>query len=152
MLDGYRTLLDHAAQLERSDPVSKGSFFYTSHESARRPEVVRHHERLERLSVPDSLLLTEGIPREATSSTIPGASRRRSGRSPSALEELPLTAEVPKRTDRAALEAAADGVARLVEVNPDAALTLAHRGWPAGVLEQVPDAVDPVDLRSTDGR
>ncbi len=26
MLDGYRTLLDHADQLERSDPVSKGSF------------------------------------------------------------------------------------------------------------------------------
>src|SRR6056297_1042879 len=49
MLDGYRALLDHAAQLERTDPVSKDAFFYTSSESARRPEVRRHQDRLERL-------------------------------------------------------------------------------------------------------
>jgi hypothetical protein len=36
MLDGYRTLLDHADQLERTDPVSKDAFFHTSTESARR--------------------------------------------------------------------------------------------------------------------
>ncbi|MFC6725766.1 tRNA-guanine transglycosylase, partial [Halobium palmae] len=42
MLDGYRALLDHADDLEAQDPVSKGAFFYASHESARRPEVVRH--------------------------------------------------------------------------------------------------------------
>jgi len=59
MLDGFRVLLDHADELERTDPVSKDAFFYTSHESARRPEVSRHHDRLSRLAVPDRLLLTE---------------------------------------------------------------------------------------------
>ncbi|WP_226040600.1 tRNA guanosine(15) transglycosylase TgtA [Natrinema sp. DC36] len=153
MLDGYRTLLDHAAQLERSDPVSKGSFFYTSHESARRPEVVRHHERLERLSVPDSLLLTEGDSPRSDEFDDAWRVEPPFGPFPRALSRsYPLTAEVPERTDRAALEAAADGVARLVEVNPDAAVTLAHRGWPAGVLERVPDSVDFVDLRGNDGR
>ncbi|MDF9745524.1 tRNA guanosine(15) transglycosylase TgtA [Natrinema salsiterrestre] len=147
MLDGYRTLLDHAAQLERSDPVSKGSFFYTSHESARRPEVVRHHRRLERLSVPDSLLLTEG--NEPRNGEFDDSWRIEPpfGPFPRALSKsYPLTAEVPERTDRGALEAAADGVARLAEANPETALTLAHRGWPADILECLPDDVALVDL------
>ncbi|QLK25179.1 tRNA guanosine(15) transglycosylase TgtA [Natrinema zhouii] len=153
MLDGYRTLLDHAAQLERSDPVSKGSFFYTSHESARRPEVVRHHERLERLSVPDSLLLTEGDSPRSDEFDDSWRVEPPFGPFPRTLSRsYPLTAEVPERTDRAALEAAADGVARLVDANPDTAVTIAHRGWPAGVLERVPDSVDLVDLQSDDGR
>lgn len=153
MLDGYRALLDHAAQLERSDPVSKGSFFYTSHESARRPEVVRHQQRLERLSVPDSLLLT--VDRSAPDDGFDEVWRVQPpfGPFPRALSKsYPLTAEVPARTDRAALEAAADGVARLVDVNPNASVSLAHRGWPASVLETVPESVELLDLRSTDDR
>ncbi|ELY77675.1 tRNA guanosine(15) transglycosylase TgtA [Natrinema pallidum] len=147
MLDGYRTLLDHAAQLERSDPVSKGSFFYTSHESARRPEVVRHHQRLERLSVPDSLLLTEGTAPRSDEFDDSWRVEPPFGPFPRALSKsYPLTAEVPARTDRAALEAAADGVASLVATNPETTVTLAHEGWPAAVLERVPDAVALVDL------
>jgi len=91
-------------------PVSEGSFS-TPPTRARAARSRRHHERLERLSVPDSLLLTERI--EATSSTIPGVGRR-SGRSPSALEELPPHRGSPKRTDRAALGAAQPAPHRLV--------------------------------------
>ncbi len=147
MLDGYRALLDHAAQLERSDPVSKGAFFYTSHESARRPEVLRHHRRLERLSVPDSVFLTEG---ESSSTgeyddswnVVPPF-----GPFPSALSKsYPLTAEVPERTDRAALEAAVEGIVRLVEANPDSEFTLGHRGWPNDVLERLPEGLETIDL------
>ncbi|SEH12720.1 7-cyano-7-deazaguanine tRNA-ribosyltransferase [Natronorubrum sediminis] len=147
MLDGYRTLLDHADQLERSDPVSKGAFFYTSHESARRPEVRRHHRRLERLSVPDSLFLTEGNSARTDEFDDSWRVQPPFGPFPRALSKsYPLTAEVPDRTDRAALEAAADGVSRLVEANPDAAITLGHRGWPEGVLERVPEDVVLTDL------
>ncbi|WP_254763208.1 tRNA guanosine(15) transglycosylase TgtA [Natrinema marinum] len=147
MLDGYRTLLDHADQLERADPVSKGSFFYASHESARRPEVLRHHKRLERLSVPDSLLLT--VDRSAPDDGYDEVWRVQPpfGPFPRALSKsYPLTAEVPERTDRAALAAAADGIARLAETSPETELTLAHRGWPASVLERVPDGVARIDL------
>ncbi|WP_339104715.1 tRNA guanosine(15) transglycosylase TgtA [Haloterrigena salinisoli] len=147
MLDGYRTLLDHAEQLERSDPVSKGAFFHVSSESARRPEVVRHHQRLERLSVPDSLFLTEGQPARGDEFDDSWRVEPPFGPFPRALSRsYPLTAEVPDRTDRAALSAAADGVARLAEANPDAALTLGHRSWPAGVLERVPESVELIDL------
>ena len=147
MLEGYRTLLDHAGQLERSDPVSKGTFFDTSHESARRPEVLRHHRRLERLSVPDSLLLTEGDTPRDDEFDDSWRVQPPFGPFPRALSKTyPLTAEVPDRPDREALSAAADGVRRLATANPDVDLALCHRGWPAGVLERIPAAVELIDL------
>ncbi len=147
MLDGYRAALDHTPQLERSDPVSKGSFFYTSAESARRPEVHRHHRRLERLSVPDSLLLTEGDPPSNDAFDDSWRVEPPFGPFPRALSKsYPLTAELPDRTDRSALRAGADGVRRLVEANPGTEFTLAHRAWPAAVLDRIPDAVALTDI------
>ncbi len=140
MLTGYRRLLDHAAQLEKTDPVRKDAFFYLSTESARRPEVLRHHQRLDRFDLVGSVLLTEGghddrfdeswrvvlpfgpIPRELSDS-------------------YPLSGEVPDEPDRAAQEAASAGIRRLVEANPDAEFTLRHRGWPETALAAVPDRV-----------
>jgi len=147
MLDGYRALLDHADQLERVDSASKGTFFGLSHESARRPEVRRHHDRLARLDVPDSLLCSEfGEPSEhafdAVWRVVPPF-----GPFPRALSETyPLTAEVPDRTDAAAERAAAAGVRALATANPDTAITLAHRGWHAEALSVVPDPVTLEDL------
>ena len=142
MLDGYRALLDHAEQLEREDPVSKGSFFAVSAEAARRPEVRRHHERVGRLRPEGTVLLTEGgIPSgdayDAAWRVVPPF-----GPFPRALSETyPLTAEVPDRSDRRACEAAATGVARLVEANPGTSFVLAHDDWPASALSRVPERV-----------
>ncbi|MFB6168338.1 MAG: tRNA guanosine(15) transglycosylase TgtA [Haloferacaceae archaeon] len=143
LVDGYRALLDERAWLERGDPVSKGTFFAVSAESARRPEVARHHDRLPRVAPPDDarVLLTEG--------GVPSADRFDAvwrvlppfGPYPRALASTyPLTAEVPDRPDRAAYEAAARGVARLADAT-GAELTLAHDGWPATALARVPDSV-----------
>ncbi|WP_247731258.1 tRNA guanosine(15) transglycosylase TgtA [Halovivax limisalsi] len=146
MLDGYRALLDHAAQLERTDPVSKGTFFYTSHESARRPEVLRHHDRLDRLAVPESLFLSAGgvepdEPFEAVWRVEPPF-----GPFPRALSKTyPLTAEVPDRTDRAAIAAAVRGVERLVAANPETAFGLGHPGWSPELLSALPDRVSVVE-------
>jgi 7-cyano-7-deazaguanine tRNA-ribosyltransferase len=141
MLDGYRTLLDHAEQLETTDPVSKNSFFYTSAESARRPEVTRHQERLARFELDaDDVLLTEGGSNDSYDVT--WGVRPPFGPYPRELAETyPLTAELPDRTDRAALEAAANGVARLVELHPETSFTLVHDDWPETVLDRVPDRV-----------
>ncbi|EMA66784.1 7-cyano-7-deazaguanine tRNA-ribosyltransferase [Halorubrum aidingense JCM 13560] len=149
MLDGYRALLDHADELERTDPVSKDAFFYTSHESAKRPEVRRHHERLARLAVPDRLLLTES---NAPSTHDYGAVWRVKppfGPFPRALSETyPLTAEVPERVDESAQTAAAEGVASLAAANPETAITLGHDDWADAALERVPDGVETENLRS----
>jgi len=147
MLDGYRTLLDHAAQLERTDRASKDAFFYTSAESARRPEVLRHRERLDRFDLPEEVLLSEGGADdrfEETWGVLPPFGpypREISG-------TYPLTAEVPERTDRAACEAAADGVARLVAANPETAFTLRHDDWPETALARVPESVTVRDLHT----
>ncbi|WP_435067463.1 tRNA guanosine(15) transglycosylase TgtA [Haloplanus sp. C73] len=142
MLDGYRALLDHARQIERHDPASKGSFFYCSAESARRPEVVRHHDRIGRLDAPDRLLVTEG---NAPSGDRFDAAWRLLppfGPVPRALSETyPFTAELPDRTDDAACEAAARGVVELVAANPDTDVTVAHDDWPASALALLPSDV-----------
>jgi 7-cyano-7-deazaguanine tRNA-ribosyltransferase len=141
MVDGYRALLDHAALLERTDPVSKDAFFTLSAESARRPEVLRHHDRLERLPVSGDVLLTEG---KGGSDAYDHVWRVLPpfGPHPRELSDsYPFTAETPDRVDRAAREAAARGVVRLVEANPDATFTLAHDDWGESALALVPDGV-----------
>ena len=151
MLDGYRTLLDHADQLERTDPASKGTFFYASHESARRPEVRRHHARLARLDVPDAVFLTEGPDAPTDEYAESWRVVPPFGPFPRALSKTyPLTAEVPERTDRASIRAAARGVSALVEANPEADFGLGHRGWPSDALAALPARVESVDL-TTDG-
>jgi len=140
MVDGYRALLEHADALERSDPVGKDAFFHVSAESARRPEVLRHHERLARLGVTGDVLLSEGSKNDAYDATwrlVPPF-----GPFPRSLSETyPLTAEVPERPAGAACVAAADGVAALAGANPQATFTVAHWDWPERALGRLPDAV-----------
>ena len=142
LLDGYRALLEYAADLERTDPVSKDAFFYLSADSADRPEVRRHHERLSRLPVEgESVLLTAGKGNveefDETWRVVPPF-----GPFPRALSDsYPLTAEVPDRLDDRAYVRAAEGVARLVEANPDVSFALAVRGWPEAALSALPDRV-----------
>ena len=146
MLDGYRTLLDYADQLEATDPVSKDAFFYLSAESARRPEVHRHHQRLERLDPDGEILLTEGNHSDAYDESwrlVPPF-----GPVPKKLADAyPLNAELPEREDPQTCEAAAEGVRRLVGAS-DAAFTLLHWDWPETALEAVPDEVRVETLKT----
>ncbi|WP_336360095.1 tRNA guanosine(15) transglycosylase TgtA [Haladaptatus sp. ZSTT2] len=149
MLDGYRAMLAHEDLLEESDPSSKDAFFYLSGESAYRPEVVRHHKRLSRLSPEGHVLLTE-----AGSSDNYDESWRLLppfGPFPMALRETyPLTAEVPTRIDDEAYRQAVVGVQKLVAANPETEFTVAHKGWPADIVAGIPDGVEIVDLESMD--
>ncbi len=152
MLDGFRALLDHADQLERTDPASKGTFFYTSHESARRPEVRRHHQRLARLSVPDRVFLTEGSASSTDAFDVSWRVIPPFGPFPRALSQTyPVSAEVPERTDDAARQAAATGIERLVALNPDSEFTFGHAGWSNSALKTVPDRVELWDLTARTG-
>ncbi|GAB7091901.1 tRNA guanosine(15) transglycosylase TgtA [Halorubrum luteum] len=148
MLDGYRALLDYADRLERTDPVSKDAFFYTSHEAARRPEVRRHHDRIARLDAPDRLLVTESKPPSTHDYDAVWRIKPPFGPFPRALSETyPLTAELPERTDVTAQTAAADGVAQLVATNPDLDLTLGHDDWDPVALDRLPEEVETENLQ-----
>ena len=160
MLDGYRALLEHADWLERHDPASKATFFHVSAESARRPEVVRHRRRLDRLAVPDRLLLVEGgeaaldaaarAPDPAAFDAVWPVDLPFGPYPPDLAETYPLTAEVPDRVDAESQRAAAEAVARLAAAHPEATLTVAHDGWPDHVLEALPAGVEAVDRNADD--
>jgi 7-cyano-7-deazaguanine tRNA-ribosyltransferase len=140
VLDGYRALLRHDDQLAATDPVSKDSFLYLSGDSADRPEVSRHHDRLARLDAPADLLVTAG----SAADRFDACWRLRPpfGPVPPALvDAYPLTGETPDRLDSRAYERAADGVSRLAAANPDSDITLFHEGWPDTALDIVPDGV-----------
>jgi len=153
MLDGYRALLDHADRLERADPASKGTFFHLSAESARRPEVLRHRRRLDRLDPAGRVLLTEGgIPSDHDYDDV-WRVRPPFGPFPRELAETyPFTAETPERTDAAARRAAAEAVARLAEANPGTEFTLAHVGWAEGALAALPGRVAVESLTGEEWR
>jgi 7-cyano-7-deazaguanine tRNA-ribosyltransferase len=151
LLDGYRTLLDYAEQLEESDPAQKSTFFHLSGESARRPEVLRHHERLDRLDPTGRVLLAEGGAEVYGAGAFDAEWRVDPpfGPVPPALvHTYPVGAETPGRMDDAGYEAAAEGVSRLVGANPETEFVLAHRGWPRSARSALPD-IGTIDL-STD--
>jgi 7-cyano-7-deazaguanine tRNA-ribosyltransferase len=148
MLDGYRAALEDADRLAATDPASKGTLFYCSGESAARPEVRRHHERLDRLSPPGDLLLAPpdaGAPagdHDATWRLVPPF-----GPVPPALSETyPLTAELPNRVDDRARAAAVEGVRALADAHPETTVTVAHVGWSPHLLAALPEDVDAVDV------
>jgi len=58
LLDGYRTLLAHAGELEAQDRVSKNRFFYRGSESCLRTEVHRYHRLIGRVPVNGRVLVS----------------------------------------------------------------------------------------------
>lgn len=152
LLDGYRQLLDQTERLAQTDPVSKGTFFYTSGEAARRPEVRRHHTRLSRIGISGKhVLISEGGTNESYDET--WRLKPPFGPYPPALSETyPLTAEVPNRHDSDALDAAVTGIRHLVEANPDVSFTVAHHGWPPHILSRLPSRVTSYELGSEESK
>ena len=71
LLAGYRALLDHAAELEVHDRVSKRRFFYRGDESCRRTEVLHYQQQLGRLPVGRNILVAfDGGERDAYDTTL----------------------------------------------------------------------------------
>ncbi|MHB9288057.1 tRNA guanosine(15) transglycosylase TgtA [Halobacteriales archaeon Cl-PHB] len=150
MADGLATLFDHADQLEKTDPVRKDAFFHLSAESSRRPEVSRHHDRLQRLDPEGHVLLTTGSRHgdyDETWRLVPPLGPI----PPELADSYPLTAEIPERLHDEAYLAAIEGVRSLAEAAPDARFTVAHGGWPERVLDALPATADLVDLSESTG-
>ncbi len=149
LLDGYRALLDHADWLATHDPVRKSTVFHLSAESARRPEVLRHHDRLSRLDPPETLLLApDGVDPAATRDDhgVVWTLAPAFGPVPPALERsYPLSAETPDRLNIAGCKTAIEGVTRLAEAHPGVSISVLTGDWPPAAFENLADRVVVVD-------
>lgn len=142
LVDGYRTLYEYVEQLEAHSPIASNAFFYVSGESASRPTVVRYQSRLDRLTPPDKLVLSEHTTPPETDEVVWSLIPPFGPVPPELQETMPLAAEVPARMDAAGYEAAAEGVAQLVAAHPEVEVTVIHDGWPQSALTKLPEAVD----------
>lgn len=147
LVDGYRTLHEYVEQLEAHSPIESNAFFYVSGESASRPTVVRYQNRLDRLTPPDKLVLSEDTTPPETDEVVWSLLPPFGPVPPELHEAMPLAAELPARMDAAGYQAAAEGVAQLVAAHPEIDVTVIHDGWPQSALTKLPETVD---IRSTE--
>ncbi|MDY6776135.1 MAG: tRNA guanosine(15) transglycosylase TgtA [Halobacteria archaeon] len=128
LLDGLRNFGDHADQIEKYDPASKSTVFSLG--LGRRPEVVRHHRRLDRIGVddgdrvlvvPTADYLEDGWEDELDVYTDDFDTVLRLlpplGPFPESLSHsYPFNAEVPEEPSHDEVEAVYEGVLRLVRL------------------------------------
>ena len=141
LLDGYRELLAHAAELERDDPVSKRRFFYRGSETCRRTEVLRFHEVIPRIPLGERVLVSfDG--RE-----VPGFDTVLNFKPPfgpypvELAETFPVgQSEVPEWDDDMVRSGCA-GIRALMEAHPEKRFAVrCGEDWVPLVQEEVPDA------------
>lgn len=141
LLDGYRELLAHAAELERDDPVSKRRFFYRGSESCRRTEVLRFHEVVGRIPVSERVLVS------FDGKAVPGFDTVLSFKPPfgpypvELAETFPVgQSEVPEWDDEMVRSGCA-GIRALMEAHPESRFAVrCSEAWARLVLEEVPGA------------
>ena len=121
MLDGLRRLARQGQWLEKLDCASKSTFFYTSTEAASRPEVMRHAQRIDRISLEGEVLITDDSQADTKGYDRVLYFKQPFGPYPAELAETyPFNAEVPEEADEAALDQAAKITKQLMRANPGA--------------------------------
>ncbi|MCM2465756.1 tRNA guanosine(15) transglycosylase TgtA [Methanoculleus oceani] len=141
LLDGYRELLAHAAELERDDAVSKRRFFYRGSETCRRTEVLRFHEVIPRISLGERVLVS------FDGRQVPGFDTVLNFKPPfgpypvELAETFPVgQSEVPEWDDDMVRSGCA-GIRALMEAHPESRFAVrCGEEWTRLVLEEVPDA------------
>ena len=141
LLDGYRELLAHTAELERDDPVSKRRFFYRGSETCRRTEVLRFHEVIGRISVSERVLVS------FDGKAVPGFDTVLNFKPPfgpypvELAETFPVgQSEVPEWDDDMVRSGCA-GIRSLMEAHPESRFAVrCGEEWARLVLEEVPGA------------
>lgn len=140
LLDGYRELLAHAAELERDDPVSKRRFFYRGSESCQRTEVLRYQEVIPRIPLGDRVLVSfDG--REVPGFDTVLNFKPPFGPYPTELAEtFPVgQSEVPEWDDEMVRSGCA-GIRALMEAHPEKQFAVrCGEEWIRLVLEELPD-------------
>ena len=128
MVSALSALYDHISWLEECDPAVKSTFFECSDKSAKRPEVYRYAQRLNRFSLSGKVLIRppfynkSGLKDDDFDHVL--YFKPPFGAFPSELEEnYPFNAEIQNRTSALSLETALSNTVELILENPDAEFT-----------------------------
>ncbi|HOV82630.1 MAG TPA: tRNA guanosine(15) transglycosylase TgtA [Methanothrix sp.] len=137
MLDGLKRLGREGQWLERLDCAAKSTFFYTSHEAALRPEVLRYARRIGRFSLQGGVLITDDPAADTSGYDHVLLFKPPFGPYPRELAETyPFNAEVPEQADGAAMEQAEKNTRELMQANPGASFAIRmKKGELAGLLK-----------------
>lgn len=127
LLDGLKRAVSHADWIERFDPIRKSTFFYCGSESARRAEVLRFGDRLDRFDLHGTVLIRTRKTRGEDMFDHVLNLKAPFGAYPVELgETYPFNAEVPELSepDWEAAFVALGNVIRLIKLNPDVQFTV----------------------------
>lgn len=124
LLDGLKRAVKHVEYLERYDPISKATFFYSGPESSNRPEVYRHSKRLDRIILEGRVLVTTGPRPSGFDHTL--LLKAPFGPYPVELSETyPIgQSEVPLEPDYEAITTALENLLHLIDLNPEVEFTV----------------------------
>ena len=129
LLDGLKRLCTKSNWLEGLDSSSKSTFFYTSPDSASRPEVIRYGTRIGRLSLTGDVLIADDVKANAGEYDHIFYFKPPFGPYPVELAETyPLNAEVPAESDPAAMKRGLLNLNTLMVANPNARFSLRISG------------------------
>jgi 7-cyano-7-deazaguanine tRNA-ribosyltransferase len=124
MMDGLRALTSHADWIEGFDPASRSTCFYLGPESAKRPEVLRYANRIDRIELCGKALVADPGTEEVGFDHIIWFSPPFGPYPKELAETAPFNAEVPAAADEAGTAQAFANLKRLMEINPEAVFEL----------------------------
>jgi len=127
LLDGLKRALFHSEWIEKFQPVSRATFFYSGPESALRPEVVRFRNRLGNFKLDGRVLIRAKRQEKEDDFDHVLEFKPPFGAYPVELKETyPFNAEVTDEPDHESLNVALENTYALIEMNPGAEFTFVY--------------------------
>ena len=124
LLDGLKRALNHSEWIEKFQPATRATFFYSGPESAQRPEVVRFRKRLGNFRLDGRVLIR--VKRQENEDDFDHVLEFKPpfGAYPIELKETyPFNAEVTAEMDYESRTIALKNTLRLIELNPEVEFT-----------------------------
>lgn len=115
-----RALSEHAGWIEKIQPLSRSTFFYSGPESSHRPEVMRHRNKLKNLNIKGKILVRDRRLENEDEFDRVFDFKPPFGPYPLELKEtFPFNAEVTDEPDYESMTVALQNLIELIRLNPD---------------------------------
>jgi 7-cyano-7-deazaguanine tRNA-ribosyltransferase len=128
LLDGLKRALNHSEWIEKFQPATRATFFYSGPESALRPEVVRFRKRLRNFKLDGRVLIRTQRQENEDDFDCVLEFKAPFGAYPVELKETyPFNAEVTDEPDYESLTVELQNTLALMEMNPEAEFTFVYQ-------------------------